>query len=429
VNKVDEEPIRELLDKLRRESERFQVEYADPNARPGLLEQYGITPEQLGEGRGLVRVAIGGDALTLGEISEEAITNALVKLTRTGEKVVYFLEGHGERPIGRDAEVERTGYQFAAEALRNEAYRVETLLLASMPDVPDDADVVVLAGPRRGLLDAEIDALERYLARGGAVLALVDPRVQTNLVTALGSWGVRLGDDVVVDRTLALLGRAMSPFAASYAPSHPITQDLREAALFHEVRSVTGQEGFTELVFTGDASWAERDLALLDAEGKVAQDDEDLEGPVPVATAGRPSVPPVAAPPRVQADTAETADTPDTDPAPADADSGVAEAAKAEDTEPRESRLVVFGDADFAANEFLDFATNRNLFVNSVNWLMGDVEAIAVRPHQSRASRFQLSAEQFNTIRSLSLFVLPEAIAVLGVFTWWRRRYPAGSPS
>jgi len=60
-----------------------------------------------------------------------------------------------------------------------------------------------------------------------------------------------------------------------------------------------------------------------------------------------------------------------------------------------------------------------------VNWLIGDIEAISVRPNKSRASRFQLTAEQFRTIRQLSLFVLPEAIAMLGVFTWWSRRHPA----
>ena len=64
------------------------------------------------------------------------------------------------------------------------------------------------------------------------------------------------------------------------------------------------------------------------------------------------------------------------------------------------------------------------IFLNATNWLIGDVEAISVRPNTSRASRFQLTADQFATIRSASLFLLPEAIAVLGVFTWWSRRHP-----
>jgi ABC-type uncharacterized transport system involved in gliding motility auxiliary subunit len=90
-----------------------------------------------------------------------------------------------------------------------------------------------------------------------------------------------------------------------------------------------------------------------------------------------------------------------------------------------EPRLAVYGDADFASNELLDSYRNRDLFLNTVNWMMGDVEAISIRPNLSRASRFQLSIDQFQTIRSLSLFVLPEAIAVLGVYVWWSRRHPS----
>src|SRR5262249_27044048 len=157
---------------------------------------------------------------------------------------------------------------------------------------------------------------------------------------------------------------------------------------------VKAKAGLTEIVSTGEASWAERNLAMLDADGKASLDPEDLQGPVPVGVAGRPAI-------QTNADAAEkTSD---------DAKSG--EAAKKDDGGRREPRLVVYGDSDFAANEFLDAYSNRNLFVNSVNWLIGDVEAISIRPNESRASRFQLSAEQFRTIRSLSLFVLPQAIA------------------
>lgn len=398
VSKVDSEPVRALLDKYADASPRFKVEYADPNVRPGLLEEYGITPDELG--KGLVRIAIGGDAVKLTELDEEKVTNAMVKLTRTGQKIVYFLDGHGEKPIDGEAANARDGYGRAAEALRNENYTAKPLLLASTGEVPADADAVIIAGPRRPLLPEEAKALEAYLAKGGAILVLLDPRVHTEFVAQLASWGVELGDDVVIDRTLALFGRAMSPFADSYDPSHEITRGLRDPTLFHEVRSVKAGPGFTEIVFTGNESWAERDLAMLDADGKAALDPTDLAGPVPVAVAGTPALPADATPP------AEPA------------------AAEGEDAPVKKAaRLVVFGDVDFADNEFIEAYSNRNLFVNSVNWLIGDVEAISIRPAQSRASRFQLSAEQFRTIRWLSLFVLPQAIAILGVFTWWSRRH------
>ena len=83
---------------------------------------------------------------------------------------------------------------------------------------------------------------------------------------------------------------------------------------------------------------------------------------------------------------------------------------------------MVVGDADFASNGLLAQFRNRDLFVNAVNWLLGDVEAISIRPHTARASRMQLTSEQFTQLRFLSLFALPEAIAVLGVLVWWRRR-------
>ena len=64
--------------------------------------------------------------------------------------------------------------------------------------------------------------------------------------------------------------------------------------------------------------------------------------------------------------------------------------------------------------------------VNSINWLLGDVAAISVRPHQSRASRFVGSEQEVRAIQYLSVFVLPEAIAVMGVFVWWLRRKAPG---
>jgi ABC-type uncharacterized transport system involved in gliding motility auxiliary subunit len=388
---VDQAPVRELLDRYAYESARFVVQYVDPNERPGLLDQLKIAPNKLGE-HGLVHMAIGGESVEVSQIDEEHVTNAMVKLTRTGEKVVYFVQGHGEQAIDDGAGGD--GYARAADALRNENYRVEPLLLAGVKDVPADADVVIVAGAKSRLFDEELAVLDRYLERGGALYAMVDPRVSGSWVDKLRAWGADLGNDIVIDRALALFGRAVTPFAGKYDPDHPITHDLRDprkdTVMFHEARSVRAAGGGTlkEIVFTSEASWAERNLARLDSQGAASMDSDDLPGPVPVMIAGTPTLAKPAG-----------------------------DAAKA--------RLVVVGDTNFASNEFIDAGRNRDLFLNAANWLIGDVEAIAVRPNHSRASRFQLSTEQFYRIRSISLFLLPEAIAVLGVFTWWSRRHPA----
>ncbi|MDJ0867799.1 MAG: GldG family protein [Myxococcota bacterium] len=389
--KLQQPPARELLEKYQYVSERFQVEFADPNARPDLVERFGITPEALGQG--LIRVAIGDESVEIDEVGEERLTNALVSLTRGSEKKIYFLSGHNERPVEGKGADDKEGFARAADALRNENYRFETLLLAAKGDVPDDADAVVIAGATRPLLPVEHDALDRYLARGGAVLAMVDPRSNSDVDQALARWGVTVGDDAIVDRVQGMFGQAMSPLAGEYG-NHEITADMREVTLFPMARSVQakadGGGAFTEIVRTSSNSWAERDLDLLFAEGQAELGADDLRGPVPIALAGRP---------------------------------GLNGSPTTGDAEPR---LVVFGDSDFASNQMLDAYRNRDLFLNSVNWLIGDVEAISIRPVQSRASRLTLSTEQFSQIRYLSLFVLPEAIAVVGVLAWWMRRRAPG---
>jgi ABC-type uncharacterized transport system involved in gliding motility auxiliary subunit len=133
---------------------------------------------------------------------------------------------------------------------------------------------------------------------------------------------------------------------------------------------------------------------MLFKSGRAELGPSDLKGPVPLAVAG-------------QLDLAK----PD-----------AAAPAGGEAKPPKQARLVVVGDADFANNGLLHQFRNRDFFVNAVNWLLGDVEAISVRPDAARASRLQLTPEAFSNLRQLSLFVLPEAIAVAGVLVWWRRR-------
>jgi ABC-type uncharacterized transport system involved in gliding motility auxiliary subunit len=395
-------PARELLDRYSFVSDRLEVEYVDPQAQPGRLADLGIAPERL-EG-GLLHVALGEESVEVRELTEEALTHALVKLTRREEKKVYFLIGHQERPVEGEGAEEGAGYGEAARALANENYRVETLLLAAAGDVPEDADVVVAAGPTRPFHETELRALERHLARGGALLVMLDPRARTNLYEPLERWGVRLPEDVIVDRVQGLFGRPATPFAEEYG-DHPITRPLRDAVLFHVARSVEPVAGapgsFTVLVHTGPQSWAETDLDLFFSEGRAELGPEDRRGPVPVAVAGE-----IAS----EGDGAREAAHGEDDP---DEDAGAA-------------RLVVFGDSDFASNQLIGEFGNRDLFVNTVNWLLGDVEAIAIRPGQARASRLQLTSEQFLQIRYLSLLVLPQAIAMLGVIAWWWRRRAPG---
>ncbi len=392
--------VRDLLERYDQASDRLSVRFVDPNQRPDLIEAHGIEPADLGRGL-MLDVTTGDNSLRVRHIDESQITNTLLKLTRQSGRKVYFLDGHNERKIGaadapasaagaEDPDVEspngRAGFGRAAAALRNETHVVEPLLLATSPEVPEDADVVVVAGPTQPLFEAEREALEGYLARGGALLVMVDPRAQTNLYEDLSRWGANVGDDVIVDPVMSVNRQPTAPVAESYGDDHPIGAQLSRT-VFSMVRSVVPHpehDGLAPLVLTSASAWAERDLEEWMKTGRATQDEEDLAGPVSLAVVGRPRVDAV-------------------DPA-------------------REPRLVVFGDSNFATNELIDAFSNRDLLLNTVNWLLGDVEQITIRPNVSRTSTVTLTAPQLQAIQYVSLFVLPEGIALLGVLAWWTRR-------
>jgi ABC-type uncharacterized transport system involved in gliding motility auxiliary subunit len=233
--------------------------------------------------------------------------------------------------------------------------------------------------------------LDRHLAGGGAVMVMIDPRARTNLDERVREWGADLGEDVVVDPVLSLLREPTAPLAGGYAEGHVIAKSLGRT-VFPMVRSVTvsASSGLEPVVFTADSSWAERDLDTWIQTGRAMLGDTDLAGPVAVAVAGRP-----------------TMGTP----------GGSA------------GRLIVMGDSSFATNEFFDTFSNRDLLMNTVSWLVGDDAQIAVRPNVARASSVELTEGQFQAIQYLSLFVLPEGIALAGVLMWWSRRRRAGSRS
>ena len=321
----------------------------------------------------------------------------------TGEKrKVYFTQGHGEKDTTAS---ERDGYATIAKALGDENYAVEKLVLAQQGSVPDDASVVVVAGPRTDFFPPEVEALKKYLEKSGKLFLMLDPPDKadsapvTNLLALAHDWGMDVGNNIVVD--VSGMGRligtdASVPVAASY-PSHPITQNFKFLTAFPLARSVTpvtgGVNGHIAQAFveTSPRSWAESDIKGLLASGQVSLDEAkgDKKGPIAIAAA-------------VSAAAGGDAAKPD---------------------EPKkETRVVVFGDSDFAATAGLGIQGNRDLFMNAVGWLSQQENLISIRPKDPDDRRITLTATQQANITWLSLLLLPGAIFGAGIYNWWRRR-------
>ena len=392
---------RDKLNEYQYASKQVTTEYVDPDKKPTIAKQNQI------QQYGTIVINYKGRTERVTTDNEQDVTNAIIKVVSGQQKKIYFTQGHGERD--KDGS-ERDGYNAIAAALGRENYTLEKLVLAQQGAVPDDASVVIVAGPKIDFFPNEIDALKKYLDKQGKLLLMIDPPDKpdsppvTNLIALAHDWGVDLGNDIVVD--VSGMGRligtdASVPVVASY-PSHAVTKNGSFSFLtaYPMARSATpvsgGVNGHTAQAFleTGPRSWAETDTKALLTTGQVKFDEnKDKKGPVTIGSAVSAAA---AAPPTAKPEDASA-------PKP-------------------ETRVAVVGDSDFAANGGLGIQGNRDLFMNTVGWLSQQENLISIRPKDADDRRVTLTATQQANLNWLSLLVIPGFIFATGVYTWWRRR-------
>jgi ABC-type uncharacterized transport system involved in gliding motility auxiliary subunit len=398
----DFERFRDRLDQYAYASKQVQIEYIDVEKKPSVANQYQV------QSVGTVIVEHDGRVERVTSDSEQEITNAIVKAVSGKQHKIYFVEGHGERtPDASD----NTGYSTIAGGLTSENFTHEKLVLAQNKTVPADASVLVVAGPKTDFFPAELDMIRAYLSGGGKILFMIDPPERaespplTNLLALLKEWAIDVEDNVVVDVSGMgqLLGTgAEVPVAARYE-QHAITDQFKLITAYRLARAVSAVSGgvngrFAQtLVQTGPKSWAETDVKRLMTSGEVSRDTDkgDKAGPVALAAA-------VSAP------------VPDAPDAPKEDNT---------DAPPRpETRIVVFGDSDFAANAWLGIPGNRDLFMNTINWLAQQENLISIRPRDPKDTRMTLTADQQTRVFWITVVIIPGLILLAGVQTWWRRR-------
>jgi ABC-type uncharacterized transport system involved in gliding motility auxiliary subunit len=377
--------LRDQLSSYTYQSKQVTVEYLDANSHPTEAQAAGIT--------------------TASSADEQAVTNALKKVIEGKAKKLYFLQGHGEHdPAASDP----GGYSGVADAVKNDNFETAPLVLAQVGKVPDDATVVVVAGPKTDLLPGELDALREFLKKGGKVLLMVDPPDKgtapdpSGVIALAHDWGVALGNDLVVDASGLgqLIGTNASVPIATPLP-HAITNNFGLMTAFPLARSATpvdgGSNGHTAQKFlqTSPQSWAETDIKDLYATGTPNEDAAkgDKAGPISIAAA-------VSAPATdVPAQTGAAADAP-----------------------KPESRVVVVGDSDFAANRALGIQGNRELFLNIANWLAQQEDLIAIRPKNADDRPITMTADQGQMVFWFTLIVIPALLFLNGVRVWWKKR-------
>jgi len=396
----DFERFRSRLEEYQYVTKQLQVEYIDPEKRPSLAER--LKENALGT----VVLEYDGRVQRVTSEAEQELTNGLIKVVQGQQAKVYFVQGHGERDInGSDG----PGYGGIAGELKSDNFLTEPLVLLQQ-DIPTDARIVVIAGPKTDLLEPEVAKLKAYLAKGGKLMVLIDPPqnadapAPANLIAFLKDWSVEVGTNAVLDPLSQLRGtQADVPVAAQY-PFHQITENFRLLTAYPYSRSVKPIEGApggrtaTSFILSGRNSWAESDLKTLTTKGEASPefDKGDVQGPISLAVAVTAPVEGATPPPPAEGQDANT-------------------------SKP-ETRLVVVGDSDFAANSVAGMAGNRDMFLNMVNWLAQQENLISVRPRNPEDRRITLTAGQDRMIFWFTIAILPGLVFLAGIQTWWRRR-------
>ena len=426
---------RELLDNYRRYGSKLEFEFVDPQLQPSLAQKFNIQyPGEVyleyGTERQLVQTISDSERL-----SEVKLTNAIERITSDRNYVIYFLQGHGERPL---EEVEG-GISQAVSAIKEKNFTVQPLNLAERSQIPEDASLIVIAGPKRPLFEPEVQALRGYLGKGGSLLVMVDPDANPGLDSLLADWGVKLNNQIVIDGSGRLQGLGPATTLVTNYGNHPITQNFGNGfSIYPLARPVEANpvQGIREtpLILTNDQSWAENNPEAQPLEFN--QDKGDRPGPlvlgvaltgkVPDETAlSQPKPESMISPEATPTPTPTPKETPDASPTPTPQQSATTSPGANPKTLNQEARLIVYGNSNFITNGLFaqPQVLNSDLFLNSVSWLSRQNEkTLSIRPKEQKSRRINLTPIQAGLLGWTALAIVPFFGLITATIMWWRRR-------
>jgi ABC-type uncharacterized transport system involved in gliding motility auxiliary subunit len=361
---------------------RIKFQTVDPQVKPDVAAQYGAkhTDEVIAASGSRTQQIEPGNR---GQISEEDVTTALLKLTRDKSKTVCFITGHGEKSL---TDTSGEGYSAVNDGLKKETYAVKSVNLVSENGIPSDCDVVVIAGPKQAFFPQEVTMISKYMDAGGDALIEVDPETDPKLGEIFDAWNIRVGDNFVLDASG--MGRLIGagpqiPLVADFGPS-PITKGFEGGMTFFPLaRTVAiadkskSEPEAVELLKTSSRSFTTASLK----QKEIKYDPKtDTMGPLSL---------------------------------------GVAANRKAGD---KSERLAVIGNSNFAANQAISGYRNGDLFYNTIDWLAQEGNLISIRPKSPANRRVNMTEAQGAALKWLDLFFLPGIVIFAGVYIWWKRR-------
>ncbi|MBC7742171.1 MAG: GldG family protein [Bdellovibrionaceae bacterium] len=375
--------FRDLMKRYQDVSSHLQLEFVEMNEKAKLAQDFGAN-----KGAGEAFIEYKGKKNRIENYTEQDFTNAIIKVTRTQKKNIYFLEGHNERNI--DQEKDETSLFGFKQMLEKNSYNVQKISLVTKAHIPDDADALIIAAPTQSFQDFEVVEIENYLKRGGGLFISLDDKPVSGLQKLLTGLGVELESYYVFnvfDSPTGSVVSAQSPtVGVQYSPTSEITKVFGNTQM-----TVFRQPHALKLVNKNDAIKAE--AIVRTPENAVALKELDSADYL-----GAPQAYTLAA-----------------------------EITGRWAASEKTFSAVVFADTDFMSNILLYQNLNRDLALNAVAALSKEIDLISVTPKEAQATKLSMSPPEYNQFYKftvLGIFLpLPFLLMTMSLVLWFKRRH------
>ncbi|MHB8618909.1 MAG: GldG family protein [Chloroflexota bacterium] len=443
TGQFNERQARDLLGLYRAQSSKVKVTFVDPDKDPATAQRFGITSY------GTTVFQSGSRRKDVSTVGEQEFTSAIIAVTGQLQRKIYFITGNGQ-PDPKDTG--RQGYNDAMTALKNDNYVAGTLG-ATLTSIPPDAAAIILAAGNQPLLAPEKAAISAYLQKGGKMLVMSGAFGENDLNTLIKPLGLSFQQGITIDPASSAQQDPTSPAVSHYtAQGSGIVKNL-PVTLFPVSSGVTiaktPPQGITAnpVAKTSGQSWLQnhKDQAQFrpgDTRGPitlVATAEGTLPKPSasPSASAGasasaspgaipssgalaNPSI--VATPPPASA-TPAASGTPGASAQPTMTPTPTPKVAGASVNLKGGTRVVAVADEAWINNTYLNVVPgNRDLFLNSIDYLVGNQALISITPKPQPNTQMFLLGSDANLILLTTVILVPLAVLVAGGFVWWQRR-------
>lgn len=384
--------IEDTLKQYEKKSSKFKFISVDADKNPSVAKRFNV------DRYGIVVLSRKdkGAFEKIDQLTEEGLTNGLIRVTKETKKKIYFTKGHGEPSLDAPQN-EKTGYSALKTELESYNYEVKDIELFNTDKIPDDCSILFMAGLQSDIFDREVKILQEYIKRGGKIIVSYMPMATTpKLDIFLKSMGVIVHNDIVVDKLGTMFGGDVLMPIISTFEQHEITKGFRVALFFPMCRTfefksdIPGVSSNT-LAKTNTTSWGETDFAAI--KRGIAKYDSGRDLPSPLTVAGVVNINNETFKPDWDATTKMT-----------------------------QSKVAIFGSTEFANNTFLSASGNKDFVLNTISYLAEEGDMISIRPRDTSFEPIFLSKIAGRMLFILPTIILPLIILVIGIMVFIKRR-------